>query len=156
MLLNKDNCGIAICNKNGRNALMHACMCALPEIVELLLSHSGCDPCQQDIDGCTPLMACIMVQENKAKIDRYVRVVQMLLNQDNCCIAICDKKGRNALMHACMNASPVIVDMLLNHGGCGPCQQDRDRHTSLFVSCIKSADEKVKNALNTCKKTSLV
>ena len=58
MLLNKDNCGIAICNRKGRNALAYACDFALPEIVELLLSHSGCDTCQQDVNGNTPLIVC--------------------------------------------------------------------------------------------------
>ena len=139
MLLRQDNCGITICDETGRNALMYACMHALPQIVELLLSHKGCDPCQQDPEGDTPLIACCrMAEQNQTNLKTYVRIVQMLLKRDDCGIAICDKKGRNALMYACIYALPDIAELLLNHKMCNPCQQDVDGNTPLIACCLNA------------------
>ena len=139
LLLKHKNSGIAICNYNGQSALMYACQNAFPEVVELLLSHSECNPCQQESHGQTPLMYCCSSAERyQSNLKTYVRIVQILLEQDNCDIAICDQEGRNALMYACVFASPEIVELLLNHRGCNPSQQDLDGNTPLIICCCNA------------------
>ena len=141
-MLQHDNCGVTICDKASRNALMCACEDALLDIVELLLSHIECDPCHQDLNGDTALIVCCsMARKNQTHLVKYVRIVQIMLKQDNCGIAICNKEGRNALMYACMSALPKIVELLLSHSKCNPCQQDVNGHTALTLCCISAAKE---------------
>ena len=134
MLLKHENSGIDVSNHSGQSALVYACNHALSELVELLLNHSKCDPCQQDLDGRTVLIVCCMVA-GKTNLVEYVRVVRMLLKKHNCGISICDKDGRNALMYACYFALPEIVELLLSHIKCDPCQQDVNGDTPLIVCC---------------------
>ena len=140
-ILKHKNCGIAICNDMNQNALMYACQNALPEIVELLLSHIKCDPCQQDLSGNTPIMYCCFAKNYQSNLERYVRIVQMLLKRDICGMAVCNKVDMNALMYACVYALPEIVELLLSHSECNPCQQDRNGYTALMLCCISAAKE---------------
>ena len=136
MLLKHDNCGIALFNKEDRNALMYACYFALPEIVELLLSQSKCDPCQQDLNGHVALMFCCYGRDmSLSKREKHIRIVKMLLKHEQSGITICCHQGYNALMHACQNAISEIVELLLSHIECDLCQQNVDGETPLMVCC---------------------
>ena len=136
MLLKRDNCGLALCNKDCKNALMYACKLALPEIVELLLSHRECDPCQQDQHGNTALVICCYGNSSLSVRENHVRIVKTLLKHKNCGIAIRNNKEQNALMYACQNALPEIVELLLSHTECDPCQQDLTGNTPFMFCCF--------------------
>ena len=97
---------------------------------------SDCDPCRQDREGDTPLIVCCkMLRVKQTNTEKYVRILQILL-QDNCGINMCDNEGKNALMYACLFAMPEIVELLLSHKKCNPCQQDKQCNTPL-IACFQ-------------------
>ena len=144
LLLKHRRCGVNLGNKIGWSALMYACLYALPEFVACLLSDSRCDPCRQDRNGNTALIICCY-KENSSLSNRVnkMRVVKMILNHENSGIVICNGMDLSALHYACSNALPEIVELMLSHSECDPCQQALGGLTPLYSYLLQGRTKSI-------------
>ena len=75
-----------------------------------------CDPCRQDQDGNTALIACCY-ENNLVLSNRQnkISIVKMLLKHKSCGIALCNHMGKSALQYACTHALVENVELLPTH-----------------------------------------
>lgn len=86
----------------------------LDKLVELFLSYSA-DVLATNQEGETPLNAACSAAEKPSEADRYLRVVQMLL-EAGAEPQTAGRKMHTPLHNACANCCPRIADLLLQHG----------------------------------------
>ena len=107
----------------------------------------------------TPLLiCCIEAVNDRSNKEKYMTIVQMLLEDDNSSIALGDENGLNALMYACLGGLPEFVRLLLRHKRCDIFVQDIDGLTCLHhlfkLHDIESV-EKILGMFTECKQFSV-